>query len=84
MAYPAPVESLVRAFEALPGVGRVSAERLTFHVLRDASAGRGLRDGLAVALESARRCAECGNVCEGKTCEVCSDPERDTTTLAVV
>ncbi|MBL6756780.1 MAG: recombination protein RecR [Planctomycetes bacterium] len=84
MAYPAPVESLVRAFEALPGVGRVSAERLTFHVLRDAAAGRGLRDGLALALESARRCSVCGNVCEGKLCEVCSDPERDASTLAVV
>ena len=55
MAYPAPVESLVRAFEALPGVGRVSAERLTFHVLRDAAGGRDLRDALARALSDARR-----------------------------
>ena len=39
MAYPAPVEALVEALEALPGIGRVSAERLTFHVLRDIAAG---------------------------------------------
>ncbi|MGD2019256.1 MAG: recombination mediator RecR [Planctomycetota bacterium] len=84
MAYPAPVEALVRAFEALPGVGRVSAERLTFHVLRDGGAGRSLRDGLSAALENARRCAECGNVCEGKVCEVCADEARDAATLAVV
>lgn len=84
MAYPAPVEALVRAFEALPGVGRVSAERLTFHVLRDGTSGRALRDGLAFALERARRCNQCGNICEGEVCEVCSDETRDPTTLAVV
>lgn len=84
MAYPAPVESLVRAFEALPGIGRVSAERLTFHVLRDAASGSDLRDALARALTDARRCRECGNVCEGETCGICSDESRDATTIAVV
>ena len=84
MAYPAPVEALVLAFEALPGVGRVSAERLTFHVLRDPSSGRELRDALTRALEGARRCAECGNVCEGEICDVCADVDRDGSTIAVV
>lgn len=84
MAYPPPVESLVEAFEALPGIGRVSAERLTFHVLRDMVAGGALRDALARCLAEARRCRECGNVSEGELCPVCADPARDTTTIAVV
>ena len=84
MSYPPPVEELVEAFEALPGIGRVSAERLTFHVLRDARAGGSLRDALARCLAEARRCAECGNVSEGDLCPVCGDDERDATTIAVV
>ncbi|MEM6572372.1 MAG: recombination mediator RecR [Planctomycetota bacterium] len=84
MGYPAPVEALVRAFEALPGVGRVSAERHTFHVLRDAVSGRELRQALERALTEARRCRICGNVCEGEICEICADPERDASTIAVV
>ncbi len=84
MAYPAPVESLVRAFEALPGIGRVSAERLTFHILRDSTSGSALRDALARALTDARRCRECGNICEGEACGICLDASRDATTIAVV
>jgi recombination protein RecR len=83
MAYPAPVEALVEAFEALPGIGRVSAERLTFHVLRDPSS-RQLATAIECALAEARRCEVCGNLCEGKMCGVCSDERRDTELLAVV
>ncbi|MEM9382883.1 MAG: recombination mediator RecR [Planctomycetota bacterium] len=84
MAYPAPVEALVRAFEALPGVGRVSAERHAFHILRDSVSGRELRDALGRALSDAQRCRICGNVCEGEICSICADPERDAATIAVV
>lgn len=84
MAYPAPVEALVVAFQALPGIGRVSAERLTFHVLRDGAAGRGLNVALGRALEEARRCTECGNISEETVCGVCSDPDRDAAQIAVV
>lgn len=84
MAYPAPVEALARAFEALPGVGRVTAERLTFHVLRDPRAGRDLHGALQRALGEAKRCRVCGNISERETCEVCGDEARDASTIAVV
>lgn len=84
MAYPAPVEALVEAFEALPGIGRVSAERLAFHILRDAPSGRALRDALTRSFDEARRCSVCGNVCDGKVCGVCSDEGRDASVIAVV
>ena len=83
MAYPAPVEALVEAFEALPGIGRVSAERLTFHVLRDPSSRR-LASAIERALADARRCEVCGNLCEGERCGVCADEGRDAGLLAVV
>jgi recombination protein RecR len=83
MAYPAPVEDLVDAFQRLPGVGRRSAERLAFHVLRDPSS-RELARAIERALSEARRCSTCGNICEGEVCPVCLDEERDPTVVAVV
>ena len=48
MAYPAPLENLVEAFQRLPGVGRRTAERLALFVLRDPGAKQ-----LARAIERA-------------------------------
>ncbi len=83
MAYPAPVEALVEAFSDLPGIGRVSAERLTFHVLRDPGT-LSLARAIERALSEACRCESCGNLCEGALCSVCSDPKRNKGLLAVV
>lgn len=83
MAYPEPLEALIEAFERFPGVGRRSAERLAFHVLREPSA-RELAGAIERALRETRRCRVCGNVCERDPCPVCSDPTRDQTTICVV
>ena len=84
MAYPAPVEALIEAFRRLPGVGRVTAERHTFHALRDPEVLAGLVQALVRAQGEARRCAECGNVCEAERCALCTDPARDAGLVAVV
>ena len=84
MAYPAPVEALIKAFETLPGIGRVSAERLTFHTLRSERSGTELRDALTRVLTEAKRCEECGNVAEQDVCRICGDEERDQSIIAVV
>lgn len=83
MAYPEPVEALIDAFQRLPGIGRRSAERLTFHVLRDPQAGD-LSRAIDRALTEACRCAVCGNVSESELCNLCADDERDATIVAVV
>jgi recombination protein RecR len=83
--YSESMERLVAAFEALPGIGRRSAERLAFHVLRcppeEALA-------LARAIEDVRRkavrCSACFNVAESDPCHICSDPRRDRSLLCVV
>lgn len=74
----------MQAFEALPGIGRVSAERLTFHILRDKASGSALRDGLHRALGESQRCSECDNIAESEICPICSDDSRDSATIAVV
>lgn len=83
MAYPEPLVRLIEAFERFPGVGKRTAERLAFHVLRDPEA-RLLARAIEEATRLTRRCAECGNVAETDPCPLCADPERDASTILVV
>lgn len=83
MAYPEPLEALIVAFERFPGVGRVTAERLAFHILRDPDA-RALGPAIERAARETKRCSLCRNVTEGDPCRICSDPERDGKVIAVV
>lgn len=79
------VADLVEHLGRLPGIGRKSAERLAFHLLRVAE-----QDALALA-EAIRRvrkevryCRVCFNLSESETCPLCADPSRDPTLLCVV
>lgn len=83
MAYPDPLEALIAAFERFPGIGRVTAERLAFHVLRDPEA-RALAPAIERAARETRRCEVCANVAKENPCALCSDPEREDATIAVV
>ncbi len=83
MAYPAALEALVDAFERFPGIGRRTAERLAFHILRDPSS-RALSRAIEDAVARARRCGRCCNVAESDPCPLCADPDRDDTLLCVV
>jgi recombination protein RecR len=83
VAYPKPLEALIEAFERFPGVGRVTAERLAFHVLRDPEA-RSLAPAIERAARETRRCGICSNVTELDPCPVCSDESRDESLIAIV
>jgi recombination protein RecR len=79
------VENLVTQLTKLPGIGRRTAQRLTFHLL-SATPDDALE--LARAIEDVksrvRFCRECGNLTEEELCEVCSDARRDRTVICVV
>jgi recombination protein RecR len=83
MAYPKPLARLIAAFERFPGIGRRTAERLAFHVLRDPEALE-LAAALHDAAENTRRCGQCHNVTEENPCALCADPARDGSLLLVV
>lgn len=76
---------LIRELVRLPGIGRKTAQRLAFHLLkaekdeamRLADAIRAVKDGLAF-------CRQCRNIAEGELCEFCRDPKRDRTKILVV
>jgi len=83
VAYPEPLERLVVALERLPGVGRRTAERLAFHLLRDRES-RALSAAIVHAVEHTLRCGRCSNVADADPCSICANPERDQASVLVV
>ena len=85
MPYPRALEKLIEEFSRFPGVGRRTAERLAFHVLRSPEdAARALASALVEARAKTRRCRSCFNIAETDPCSICGDPKRDASTVCVV
>lgn len=79
------VTQLVDAFARLPGIGRKSAERLAYHVLRTNKAeALELADAIRRVKENVRYCRTCYNLAEQEECTLCRDSKRDRTLLCVV
>ncbi|MBC8354267.1 MAG: recombination protein RecR [Planctomycetes bacterium] len=81
-------ESVARVIDELaklPGIGRKSAERLAYHLLRvHKSEALGLADAIRDVRENVRYCKTCFNLSEGELCTVCRDPKRDQSQLCIV
>jgi len=79
------VTRLVDEFAKLPGIGKKSAERLAYHVLRVSRAeALGLADAIRGVKENVRHCSVCFNLAEAELCQICRDPRRDQGLLCVV
>lgn len=79
------VETLVEELSKLPGIGRKSAQRLAFHLMRaPAPEALGLAEAIRAARENLGSCRQCGNLTESEVCAICADPRRDTRTVCVV
>lgn len=79
------VSKVIDALARLPGIGRKSAERLAYHLLRvPKTEALALADAIRNVRENVRYCSECFGLAEGEQCTICSDPKRDRTQLCVV
>ena len=79
------VSDLIQELARLPGVGRKSAERMAYHLLRVPRAeAMTLADAIRLLREEVRECKVCGNFAESDRCEVCADPGRDESVICVV
>jgi recombination protein RecR len=79
------VARVINEFGKLPGVGRKSAERLAYHILRvHKSEALALADAIRDVLENVRYCSICFNLAEGEECSICRDPKRDRHVLCIV
>ncbi|MFI5050294.1 MAG: recombination mediator RecR [Gaiellales bacterium] len=83
--YSPSVENLIVQLARLPGIGRRTAQRLAFHILKaspeDALA---LADAIREVKERIGFCEECFNLAEGPLCPICQDARRDRTVICVV
>lgn len=79
------IDDLIAELARLPGIGRKTAQRLTFHLLQQTSDQvTRLAATLIAVAERVRPCAECGNLTEEQPCAICRDPRRDPGVLCVV
>ncbi len=81
----APLSRLIEHFERLPGIGRKTAQRLAYYVLKmpDEQA-----EDFSKAIISAKNdihyCKQCCNFTDKELCPICSDKNRDNSVICVV
>jgi len=86
MRYASPsIEKAIEQLSRLPGIGRKSAQRIVFHLLRiDEGDVRELAQSLLELKQKVRHCSVCFNLSEEDPCRICSDPQRDRSVVCVV
>lgn len=83
--FSSPVTNLIDELSRLPGIGRKSAQRLAFHVIRmPEEETERLAQSIVDARRKVRYCSVCGSLSDGETCSVCQDPLRDRSMIMVV
>lgn len=83
--YPKLVEELIEQFCKLPGIGRRSAERIVFWLLTNSKEQTNeLSGGIMRLKENLRFCRQCKNLSDADLCRVCTDQNRDRSTICVV
>ena len=79
------IDDLTGELARLPGIGRKTALRLTYHLLKQPpEQGRRLADALRTLSEKVRPCSRCFNLTEEELCHICRDPRRDAALVCVV
>jgi recombination protein RecR len=83
--YAGPIQRLVDELARLPGIGRRTAQRLAFHILRaDDADAFALADAIREVKEKVGLCEVCFNLAEGPRCGICADERRDRSLICVV
>ncbi len=79
------IEKLIGNFSRLPGVGKKSASRIVYYLLKtDQAYIQNLSKDLTELKRRISNCTKCGNYTETQPCGICSNHSREHTTLCVV
>jgi recombination protein RecR len=79
------IEDLTGELARLPGIGRKTAQRLTYFLLkRPPEEMRRLARVLEDVAERVHACSRCGNLTEEDPCSLCANPRRDHALICVV
>jgi recombination protein RecR len=83
--YSPAVQRLITELSRLPGIGPRTAQRLTFHILRQRKEDvLPLAEAIVEVKERIGFCKQCFNLAEGELCTICADPRRDPAQICVV
>ena len=83
--YAKPIDHLIEALTRLPGIGRKTASRLAFHILRSSpSEAQQLARAILDVKEKIRLCSICFNLTDEDPCRICQDERRAREVLCVV
>ncbi len=79
------IDRLIEEFNKLPGIGKKTAQRLAFHVLRiKKEEAENLAQAIMDVKEKIRYCSLCFNITEKDPCKICADKKRDRSLICVV
>lgn len=79
------LDRLIDALTRLPGLGRKSASRIAYYLLKaDPAVAQALVRDIRELKERIRPCPVCGNYTETVPCGICTDQHRDRHSLCVV
>ena len=85
MSLPKSFESLVNNLTILPGVGEKTAERFVYSLYeKDLDEIEQLSESLLNFKNNIRNCSICGCLSDYDECEICSDNNRDKSTICIV
>ena len=84
MWVPKSLDRIILALKKLPGIGERSAERITFHLLREPEHLEELIGALVDARDHLRFCSICHGITDTDPCPLCTDPGRDDSVICVV
>lgn len=80
-----PIKELIEELKKIPGIGRKSAQRISFHLLKaDKHHAVRLANAILEAREKTFFCSICNNITDTEPCEICMDTDRDRTKICVV
>lgn len=78
------LDRLVEALIRLPGIGRKTAQRISFYLLKDRTVGREMAEAIIEAGSRLHPCPTCFSLTEKENCSICADPARDHGSICVV
>ena len=83
--YPKSLQQLIDSFKYLPGIGDKTAERMAFALLdMDEEKIDVFSNSIKSVKENIHKCPICNNLTDTEKCSICSDKNRDSSTLFVV
>jgi len=84
-AFPDSIVRLIDRFSKFPGIGKKTAQRMAFHVLKDSKENAlSLAEAVNDVKSNIAACSLCGGITEQDPCTICDDPKRDNKLICVV